>query len=205
MKHSLQCFAILFAAAVLNAQDSAPPTIRVTTRLVQVNVVVHDKAGKPVPGLKKEDFTLFERGREKAIALFSDDSELSRPVIADRLPPDVYSNRIISVKGPVSVLLFDASNTPLTDQPYAHGQILNFIRQIQPGERAAIYALNGGRVRVLHDFSDDPDQLARAISSYGKLLSANLELDPTVVDWIDQVFPDTNQPAIDYDRKLQSL
>jgi VWFA-related protein len=205
MTHSLQAaFTVLFlAGAVLNAQDSTPPTIHVTTRLVQVNVVVHDKAGKAVPGLKKEDFTLLERGREKAIALFSDDSEVSRPVIADRLPPDVYSNRITLGKGPVSVLLFDASTTRLTDQPYARGQILNFIRQIQPGERVAIYALNGGGVRVLHDFSDNPAQLARAISSYGKLLSANLELDPTVVDWIDQVFPDANQPTIDFDRKVQ--
>jgi len=204
MTHSLQCFAILLlAGAVLSAQDSAPPTIRVTTRLVQINVVVHDKAGKPVPGLKKEDFTLFERGQEKAIAWFSDDSEVARPEIAERLPPNVYSNRIVTGKGPVSVLLIDASNTRLADQPYARGQILNFIRQIQPGERVAIYSLNSGRVRVLHDFSDNPDQLARAISSYGKLLSANLELDPLVVDWIDQVFPDANRASKDYDRKVQ--
>jgi VWFA-related protein len=194
---------LLFAGAILHAQDSVPPTIRVTTRLVQVNVVVHDKNGKPVPGLQKKDFTLWEQGREKPIAVFSDDSESLRPTLPVQQKPGVYSNRINIGKGPVSVIFFDASNTLLTDQPYARGQILNFIRQIQPGERVAIYSLNGGTVRVLHDFSDNPDQLARAISSYGKLLSSNLELDPFVVDWIDQVFPDANQPSKDYDRKVQ--
>src|SRR5258706_11414880 len=44
--------------------------IEVTTELVLVNVVAHDKKGNLVRDLKKEDFTLFEDGRKQAISTF---------------------------------------------------------------------------------------------------------------------------------------
>ena len=55
------------AGLLLWAQES--PTIRVTTRLVQVDVIVRDK-NRPVANLKKEDFTLLEKGKERQIASF---------------------------------------------------------------------------------------------------------------------------------------
>ncbi len=39
-----------------------PAVLRVTTRLVQVNVIVQDKKGEPATGLTKEDFTLLNLG-----------------------------------------------------------------------------------------------------------------------------------------------
>jgi len=45
--------------------------LRATTRLVQVNVVVRDKSGKPVEGLQSEDFTVFDEGQPQKIAVFS--------------------------------------------------------------------------------------------------------------------------------------
>lgn len=53
-----------------SAGASNQPAIRVTTRLVQVSVIVHDKNG-PVADLKKEDFSLFDRGKEQKIAVFT--------------------------------------------------------------------------------------------------------------------------------------
>src|SRR5262245_54151143 len=78
----------LFLAAALAAQtpppaassrtpasDSPPQTpssvIKVTTHIVQVSVVVHDKKGEPVKDLKKEDFVLTDKGEEQRIRLFS--------------------------------------------------------------------------------------------------------------------------------------
>ena len=40
------------------------PTIRVSTHLVLVDVVVTDKQGKPVKGLKQEDFAVQEKGKD---------------------------------------------------------------------------------------------------------------------------------------------
>ena len=46
---------LLIAGLVL--PQTAPP-LKVTTRLVQVNVLVHDHHGNPVANLTKEDFEL---------------------------------------------------------------------------------------------------------------------------------------------------
>lgn len=67
------CAALFAMLAVQNvglAQQSSfdaqvpAPTIRVTTRMVLVDVVVTDKQGKPVLGLKPADFALEENGKE---------------------------------------------------------------------------------------------------------------------------------------------
>ena len=56
-------FLLTLAGATLAAQND---TIRVTTRLVQVNVVVRDKNG-PLAGLKASDFTVFDNKKEQKI------------------------------------------------------------------------------------------------------------------------------------------
>src|SRR5580658_10297068 len=66
------------------AATQPPPDIvfHSTTRLVQVNVVAHDKDGKPVADLKKEDFSVTEKGKPQEIAFFSVDR-------SDKAPSDV--------------------------------------------------------------------------------------------------------------------
>src|SRR5262252_8798659 len=70
--HRLQpviCGATIFlAAAGSPAQES--PTFQVGIRLVQVDVIVRDAKG-PVRDLKKEDFTLFDKGKRQKIEVFS--------------------------------------------------------------------------------------------------------------------------------------
>ena len=48
---------------------SLPATrLKVTSNLVVVRVVVRDAKGKPVKDLRKEDFKLFDSGKEQPIA-----------------------------------------------------------------------------------------------------------------------------------------
>jgi VWFA-related protein len=51
-------------------QQQPTPRLSVTTELVLVNVVVRDKKGNPITGLKKEDFTLLEDGKKQEISSF---------------------------------------------------------------------------------------------------------------------------------------
>jgi VWFA-related protein len=57
-------------------QDANPPTfrLRVSSSLVLVPVVVRDARGQPVSGLRKEDFKVFDRGREQQIGQFEMES-----------------------------------------------------------------------------------------------------------------------------------
>ena len=57
----------ILAAALAAAQND---TIQISTRLVQVNVVVRDKSG-PVDGLKASDFTVLDNKKTQKIEVFS--------------------------------------------------------------------------------------------------------------------------------------
>ena len=70
-----------------NATASNLPATRlkVTSNLVVVRVVVRDAQGKPVKGLRKEDFKLFDSGKEQPIAQFEVEDAFeppSPPVVA---------------------------------------------------------------------------------------------------------------------------
>src|SRR5438105_15441743 len=63
---------LLLQAAPATAQQTgqAESRIQVTSELVLVNVVAHDKKGNLVRDLKKGDFTLLEDGKKQEISTF---------------------------------------------------------------------------------------------------------------------------------------
>jgi VWFA-related protein len=199
--HRAAC--LLLLAATLFAQDQTP-TIRVTTRLVQVNVVVHQK-GQPVSDLKKEDFTIFDKGKEQKVALFAVDSIDAPPKAWPALPPNIFANRIQGADTPTSltVILFDGLNTRFHDQAYARKQIIKFLGDIQPHDRVALYLL-GSNLRILHDFTNNPDHLAQALAKYRGPISGELDAadpaprDSTGSDELDQFLSNSDQTISDF-------
>ena len=145
------------------------PVIRTTTRLVEVSVVVQDKNGNPITGLTKEDFKLFDQGKQQSIALFSGSSPV--PVsVAPRapLPPNMFTNRFDQKgeePGAVTVILFDTLNTSVRDQQYVRKQILRFLQTLKPQDHVALYALTT-ELLVLHDFTQDDSALVTAVGHY---------------------------------------
>src|SRR2546423_5750109 len=83
---------VLGAQSIAQAPSAATevpaPTIRVTTHMVLVDVVVTDKQGKPVTGLQPEDFAVEENGKAQKVASLSPppESVASPPA----LPPGIY-------------------------------------------------------------------------------------------------------------------
>jgi VWFA-related protein len=166
--------AILASQNVGLAQQSSSeaqvpsPTIRITTHMVVVDVVVTDKQGKPVPGLRPEDFTLEENGKAQKISTFVTPEQNQPPVPGPALPPGIYSNRAQyrSPGGPITVLLLDATNTQFKDQAYARRQMLRFVReQYKPGQRMAVFTLTDS-LHALQDFTTDPQLLYSALQGY---------------------------------------
>jgi VWFA-related protein len=150
-------------ALIVFAMSAQQPAIRVTTRLVEISVVVHDKNGA-VEGLTKDDFILLDKGKPQTIALFNVISvrkDAPRPLA---LPANIVSNRpeYLGATSTATVVLFDSLNTSFGDQYHARRQILKFLRQLEPQDRIALYVLSNG-IRVLQDFTSDSQRLTNAI------------------------------------------
>jgi VWFA-related protein len=144
--------------------DEPSITIRTNTRLVVVDVVVTDKKGQPVTGLKADDFTLEENGKRQKVSLFLAPGAGNEPKPAPA-PPGVLSNRPENVgpAGVPTVLLLDAANSPFKDQAYARSQMLKYVvEQGQSGHPMAVLTLTD-RLQVLQQFTSDPLVLLTAI------------------------------------------
>lgn len=142
------------------------PALRVTTRLVEVNVIVQDRAGEPASDLTRDDFILLDTGREQPISFFSKESTLTPHAPSRPLPPDTFTNRPEqSAASPTSAtaILLDGLNTRFADRPYARQQIVKFLEQLQPQDCVALYALGQG-LRVVHDFTQNAQLLLDALA-----------------------------------------
>ncbi len=166
--------AVLLAGALFQVPSTSsdgPPVIKLTTHLVQVNVIVRDKQGHPATGLTKDDFTIQDNGQPQVVRFFSMETNRVTPAPQSPLPPAVYTNRMEQrgeVPNAITAVLFDGLNTPIRNQLYARQQIMKFLRQITPNDRVAIYAL-GSRLRVLHDFTNDVNSLLKVIHRQARM------------------------------------
>ena len=173
----LSFFSILCSALTAGPQSSqgsegtprpqGAVTIRSTTRLVQVSVVVTDKHGEPVTGLKKEDFSVFDQGRSQDISVFSTASPASAKF--NRVLPTTFFTNRFDLKGQgtgdVTIILFDALNTSDHDQAFVRRQIFHFLQALKPQDHIAIYALTTQLI-VLQEFTQDASALVNAVSGF---------------------------------------
>src|ERR1039458_6593326 len=53
--------------------------IRIKATMVDVTVVVRDAKGQPISGLTKDDFQIFDQGKQQKISLFT--AELAHPAV----------------------------------------------------------------------------------------------------------------------------
>jgi VWFA-related protein len=175
---------------VLAAQE--PPVFHANTRLVQINVIVHDKNG-PVSNLTKNDFTVTDRGKAQTISVFSVESARLEPRDAAPLPQNNFSNRQHGgqeTPASVTVILLDRLNTlsgpgagPYEETPTwvedmalanAKNHLVKFIEQLNPRDRIAIYGL-GRSLEVLSDFSSNREQLQTVLKNYRAISLTNRE------------------------------
>ncbi|HZD31813.1 MAG TPA: VWA domain-containing protein [Candidatus Angelobacter sp.] len=148
--------------------DPGNPVFRTTTRLVQVDVVVTDKQGKPMPGLAASDFTILQDGKPQRVSVFephagdlqADKTDVARS--APRLPPNTYTNQPgAATADSWTILLFDLLNTPPTDQQYARKELIDMLRSFPKGKPVAVYMLTD-RLVMVQGFTDDPEKLVQA-------------------------------------------
>src|SRR5262249_8384287 len=109
-----------------SAQEPVRPNLRVDTQLVLVPVTVNDKLNRPVSGLERENFRLFEDNVEQPIVQFAMDDE------------------------PVAVcLIFDTSTSMEQKLPRSRRAAAEFFRVANPeDEFCLIEFANAAHLRV---------------------------------------------------------
>jgi VWFA-related protein len=138
----------------------------VNSHAVLVDVVVTDKEGAPVTGLKKDAFSVTEQGKPQTVSFFEEHKGPSAlPAGMPALPPNVFSNfSPVGQPAAVNILLLDSLNTPAEDQTFARKQAMNFLKTLKPGYRMAIFTMSGG-LRYVQGFTDDPTLLVAALEN----------------------------------------
>ena len=126
--------------------------VRIETQLVSVPAVVTNSAGRPVPGLRAENFLLFENGQQQKITNFA------------------------TTEAPFEIaLMLDTSGSTRLDVGLIRQAANAFIDALRPGDRVAIVGFNTARqgqtvaakVEVLSKLTDDRKLLRTAIDNLG--------------------------------------
>jgi len=162
-----------------SAKKSAQPvpTLKVTSRLVVVDVVV-TKGGRPVAGLQQSDFALYEDGVRQTIRNFTPHfATMVASALAaapPALPPDTWTNLPIAhATDSVTVLLLDNLNTAPGDVLYVNREMIRYLKKPPPGQRIAVFVL-GQRLQMLQGFTADTSRLLAAFKKAGAASPASL-------------------------------
>jgi VWFA-related protein len=199
------------------------PAIAVSTRLVQVGVIARDKNG-PVADLTKDDFVVLDRGKTQKISVFSLESAPSAAQSALPLPQNTFSDLpqyAGSKPRSVTIVLLDNLNTltgsaPLANEstPFwledhalasAKQHLLEFLKQLNPNDRLAIYGLTD-TLHVLCDFTCDRAQLLAIVNRYDPASKTQRAMaEPGQYSFPDQPSPLFNNAASAGEQQLASL
>ncbi len=126
--------------------------IRTDTQLVSVPAVVTDASGRPLSGLKPENFRIIEDGQAQTIANFG------------------------TTETPFEIaLLLDTSGSTRDDVALIRSAANSFIEALRPGDRVGIVSFNQARtvaepvaaVEVLSPLTGDREALRAAIDNLG--------------------------------------
>jgi VWFA-related protein len=231
---------LLLAAAVCattigSAQSQTPgqvpaapktPIFRSAVDLVTVNVVVRDKNGNVVKGLKREDFTLLEDGKPQTIDTFDFEEvdvaeappQAAMPTILGgigkvTLPPpmvgrpkvDMHDRRLV-------VLMFDMSSMAVEDTQRALDAARDYIdKKVGPADTVAVVTY-ASALTVAQDFTSDKLLLLNTIDRLNGIEGLGFEemvaadTDATVDDTNGAfVADDTEFNMFNTDRRLQAL
>jgi VWFA-related protein len=165
---------VIFAVALLVARSLYPQmaqtpatTITSSTELVLIPVVVNDKSGSHVLGLKKEEFALKQDGKSQPLSIFEEVKTNSARVRRSKGEHGTFSNvePEVGEYHRLSIIVLDFVNTPLADQANATAALVKFLSGVaESGEPMCLLALTGGGLKLLHDFTDDPKLLSTGLS-----------------------------------------
>jgi len=161
------------------AQSDIPDVVRITTNLVQTDIVVTDKNDRIISNLRPEEIKIYENGKRqelKFVQFVSGDNgfQMENKLAVDGQPvdPDVARNLSARDLHRVFAFVVDDLTVPLEDVANVRNLLNDFINnKMHDGDLVSITRVSGGR-GLLQQFTGDRQILRRAISEIRPVLNA---------------------------------
>jgi VWFA-related protein len=216
------------------AAPSAPPqvsanqkgAIRASVNLVEVDVAVTDRDGKPLKGLRQDQFSIAEDGKDQKISAFDyyDVEKIEKAGAAESAPITIPIGSVAAAEEVrqqvrdrrMIVLFFDLTSLQPNDLARSTLAAKQFLsKQMTAADLVGVVAF-GNQLRVIADFTNDRDLLDRAVDALlpGKeaqlaalAAAASTGIDSAVTEETNAAFTadDTEFNAFNTDRKLAAL
>jgi VWFA-related protein len=158
--------------------------LKVTTRLVTLDLIATDSHGDTVRDLKPEDLQIFEEHKaQQKIEHFEYFEKLAgagapgNSTHAIRKPANVLSNQLPLdlLKIPPTVLLMDSLNTQTSNQALGRAHMIQLLRTLPPDTPIAVFLL-GSSLRILQGFTSNGTLLRAALDQ--AVTGATIQQDP---------------------------
>jgi VWFA-related protein len=167
------------------SKQEPPAVLKVTARLVTVDVVARDRHGNPVRDLTADDFQIAEqagshKGQQQIASFRLLDRSLAKAPDSERdaleLPAGVYTNLVTtkSLSAPPTILLVDGLNTDATTQVQVRQKMVRLLASAPSDVPMAVFLL-GRELRLLQSFTTDTKLLRAAAERALSLEATNLQ------------------------------
>jgi VWFA-related protein len=150
---------VVAAVSCALAQDQSKhqqdiPVFKSTSRLVVLDVVVTDRNGKPVAGLTKDDFTVSEDREPQRITQFEATTEH-------------VANAVSQTQAPLTIFVLDELNTTFEEALFSRRSLIKYLRSQAEhlSAPASIIAVTNTDFRLLHDYTQDRQQLVKTLQA----------------------------------------
>jgi VWFA-related protein len=147
--------------------SGVPQTLRVTTQIVVLDVVVTDKKGNLQRDLKRDDFTVLEDGRPQSIRSFEPPGEHEMPFSGQAIVDSATDLKKIG-DAPVTVLVLDELNSRFEDMSFSRQMVIKYL-QSQPAvlkEPTVLLIAENTEFQQMHDYTQNRDELIEAVKKH---------------------------------------
>jgi VWFA-related protein len=161
--------ALLLASSLLPQSPSAQQpttTLKISTKIVVLDVVVTDKKGNVVTqNLTRDDFTIVEDKVPQTIRSFD-------PPSAHAMPEGVTVHSVDDLKkigdAPVTLLVLDELNTRFEDMSYSRNAMVKYLESQPPvlKQPTVLLLASNTRFQQLHDYTQNRDELIAQIKHH---------------------------------------
>jgi VWFA-related protein len=182
---------LLCVPASIRAQQPDTDTLHINARIVLLDVVVTDKDGHPVDGLKKEDFAVFEDKQPQRIVSFELPSAHQLPASAASAPFNPADTKSFG-QSPVTILVLDELNTHFADADFGRRSIRQFLasQTATLAQPTTILVVSNSHFQLVQDFTRDRESLlsalAKHVAQYPWKLEQSKSIGQGTVERLDQ-------------------